>query len=660
MSLDAAWQALDRDDFRAAERAAQEKLARDPGDAEALYLLGSTWLFEGRPREAIAPLAEALRKGPRRGIGFRLGHCHLALGDFAAAEAALAREAAAYPESANAQNALGIALVNQGRQEAAAAAFLAAARIDPRHPEASANAGNALRVLGRHEEAIPHLQRAVELRPDLADSHYLLGALLQWLQRHDEAIPCFHAALAAAPRQPYALSSLVASEIALCRWQDAAPHIAALRAQALAGAVPEQPFTLLAVSPSPAEHRQCAELHVRNTLRGNAAAAPPAPRPASGGARSRIRLAYFSTDYREHATAWLTARLFELHDRKSFELVGMSYGEDDASAMRRRLAKAFDRFVDLAQQSDEQAARLLREMQIDIAVDLKGHTSGARLALLAARPAPVQAAYLGYPGTLGAPFIDYVVADRIVIPEADERFYTERVVTLPDSYQVNDATRPIGRTPSRKEMHLPEGAVVFCCFNSNYKITPEVFEVWMRLLEGVPGAVLWLIEDNAGARRNLQAAAAARGVEPSRLVFAPKVKQEDHLARQRLADLFLDTLPCNAHTTASDALWAGLPVLTCLGETFAARVAASVLTSVGLPELITQNLADYEALALKLARQPEQLISLKNKLQENRLTHPLFDTARLCRHLETAYRRMWEIHQRGEPPRAFSVPASSK
>jgi protein O-GlcNAc transferase len=338
----------------------------------------------------------------------------------------------------------------------------------------------------------------------------------------------------------------------------------------------------------------------------------------------------------------------------------VSYGEDDGSRMRQRLKDGFDRFVDIRLERDEEAVRQLRELEIDIAVDLKGHTSGARLALLAARPAPVQVAYLGYPGTLGAPHIDYVVADRVVIPEAHERFYTERVVALPGSYQVNDATRAISpRTPSRAEARLPEAGFVFCCFNNTYKITPEVFGVWMRLLAAVPGSVLWLLDDNAEAKRNLSAAASAAGIDPARLVFATRRKHEDHLARQRLADLFLDTLPCNAHTTASDALWAGLPVLTCLGETFAGRVAASLLHAVGLPELVTTSFADYEALALQLARNPARMKELKDRLAKNRLTHPLFDTARSCRHLEAAYQQMWEIHRRGEPPRGFSVPASS-
>lgn len=653
MSLDAAWQALDRDDFRAAERAAREALARNAADAEALFLLGSTWLFEGRHRDALAPLEESARiEGKRRGSGYRLGHCYLALGETAKAEAALRREVAAHPDYANAHNTLGVALVQQERQEEALAAFLAALRADPRHVEASNNAANALSALGRAEEALPHLHRAVELNPQLAHAHQNLGLVLHGLQRHEEAAASFARAVALDPAIPYGLSNVVHSTIAACRWQDAAPRIAALRAQVREGRVPATPFVVCAVSPSPEELRRCAEVYVEDVLKDQPVSARPAVRKRSG----KLRLAYVSADFHEHATAVLTARLFELHDRAQFEVFGISCGPDDGSAMRKRLAQAFDRFADIQKKSDAEAVRLLRELDVDIAVDLKGHTRGARLKVFAQRPAPLQVGYLGYPGTLGAPFIDYVIADRVVIPKDEERFYSEAVVALPGSYQVNDVTRPIAeRTPSRAALRLPEDAFVFCCFNNNFKIGAEVFEVWMRLLKSVPNSVLWLLEDNRESRRNLEQAAAARGIAPARLVFAERMSHWDHLARHRLADLFLDTLPYNAHTTASDALWAGLPLVTCAGSTFAGRVGTSLLHAVGLPELVTHSLADYESLALELARDPSRLKSLRDKLARNRLTEPLFDTARFTKNIETAYRRMWEIHERGEAPRSFEV-----
>jgi predicted O-linked N-acetylglucosamine transferase (SPINDLY family) len=280
----------------------------------------------------------------------------------------------------------------------------------------------------------------------------------------------------------------------------------------------------------------------------------------------------------------------------------------------------------------------------------------ARPQILAHRPAPIQVSYIGYPGTLGADFYDYVLADRIVLPLDQQPVYTEKIVHLPDSYLVTDSTMAIAdSTPKREELGLPPQAFVFCCFNNNYKINPPIFDIWMRLIRGVEGSVLWLLRDNADAENNLRREANARGIDPERLVFAGRMKLAEHLARHRHADLFLDTLPYNAHTTASDALWTELPLVTCCGEAFAGRVAASLLHAIGLPELVTKSLEDYESLALRLATDPPFLAEIRRKLKQNRLTHPLFDTHRYRRHIEAAYQEMWQIWQRGETPRSFAV-----
>ena len=324
--------------------------------------------------------------------------------------------------------------------------------------------------------------------------------------------------------------------------------------------------------------------------------------------------------------------------------------------MRTRLENSFDHFIDVKGKSDRDVALLLKELEIDIALDLKGYTERGRTGILAFRAAPVQVNFLGYPGTMGADYIDYILADRFVIPKDEHSFYTEKVAYLPDTYQANNSKRRISEhTPTRAEAGLPETGFVFCSFSDSHKITPPVFDAWMRLLHQVAGSVLWLLEGNAAAVRNLRLNAERRGVAPDRLVFAPRVKLEDHLARHRLAGFFLDTLPYNAHTTASDALWAGLPVVTCVGSSFAGRVAGSLLNAVGLPELITDNLEDYEALALKLARDKHLLAAIKAKLAQNRETFPLFDTDRFRRHIESAYETMWERYQRGEPPASFTV-----
>jgi len=370
----------------------------------------------------------------------------------------------------------------------------------------------------------------------------------------------------------------------------------------------------------------------------------------------KLRVAYLSPDFRSHPVAFLTAELFELHDRSRFEIIGVSFGVDDRSEMRKRLVAAFDEFHDVRSKSDKEVAKLLNDRQVDIAVDLAGHTRDSHPGIFAHRPVPVQVSYLGFPATMGADFIDYIIADATVLPVEHQPYYTEKIAYLPDCYMVNDTKRKIAeRTPTRQEMGLPEHGFVFCCFNNNWKITPEIFDIWMRLLHWVEDSVLWLLGTNEGAERNLRKEAQRRGIDPSRLVFAGYLPLAEHLARQRLAGLFLDTTPYNAGATAAAALWSELPVLTVIGETFVGRMAASMLHAVGIPELITSNLEDYQTLALKLARDPALLAEIKAKLVGHRNTYPLFDTVRFTRHLEAAYTTMWATWQRGEAPKSFSI-----
>jgi predicted O-linked N-acetylglucosamine transferase (SPINDLY family) len=352
------------------------------------------------------------------------------------------------------------------------------------------------------------------------------------------------------------------------------------------------------------------------------------------------------------------AGLFEMHDKSRFETTAVSFGPDDCSDLRRRVKNSFEHFLDVRADSDQAVAELVRQREIDIAVDLKGFSQNARPGIFARRAAPVQVNYLGYPGTMGADYFDYIIADETIIPDNQRQFYSEQVVWLPDSYQANDSQRQIAAaTPTREQCGLPGTGFVFCCFNNTIKIMPEMFDIWMRLLTAVDGSVLWLIDGNATASANLRREAERRGVSAARLIFAPRVALAEHLARHRNADLFLDIVPCNAHTTASDALWAGVPVLTCLGGTFAGRVAASLLKAAGLPELVATSLEQYEAMALALARDPGRLASIKEKLARNRGTCPLFNTRRFTRHIEAAYVMMWEQSQRGQRPSGFAVPA---
>ncbi|MEX2111906.1 MAG: hypothetical protein WD845_01910, partial [Pirellulales bacterium] len=415
------------------------------------------------------------------------------------------------------------------------------------------------------------------------------------------------------------------------------------------------PFVFLAlpVSTTAEQQLRCARQWAVRQLQP-AAASKQATRSPS--AKSKLTIGYLSADYHYHATSMLVAELFEKHDRRHFEIIGYSYGRPDDSPLRRRLVQGLDRFVDLRELSHSAAARRIADDRVDILVDLKGYTVGARTQILAERPAPIQVNYLGYPGTMGAPFIDYILVDEFIAPWDQQPGYSEKLVHLPGCYQVNDSQREIApRTPSRAECGLPEQAFVFCSFNNTYKITPEIFQVWMRLLHAIPGSVLWLLESNPTAAANLRREAEARGVASARLVFASRLPLEEHLARHRLADLFLDTFPVNAHTTASETLWAGCPMVTLAGQTMASRVAGSLLHTLGMPELIAKGLEEYEQIALRLATQPARLAELQSRLATNREGSALFDGAKFAPTLEQAYETMWSLYCRGQSPRSFSV-----
>lgn len=414
-----------------------------------------------------------------------------------------------------------------------------------------------------------------------------------------------------------------------------------------AGKTVSNPFPVLAMPSSLAQQKRCAEIYIQEKF----SAVPAASIVENRYSHNKIRLGYFSADFHNHATAYLMAELFERHDRSRFEVIGFSYGASPNNGMRQRLSAAFDRFLDVRNQSDEDIAALARNLEVDIALDLKGFTGDSRTGIFALRPAPIQVNYLGYPGTMGASYIDYLIADPMLIPVEHRQHYSEKIAYLPNSYQVNDTHRRISERPfTRSEAGLPDEGFVFCCFNNNHKITPIVFDIWMEILRQLEGSVLWLLEDNADATRNLHKEAKKRGIAPERIVFAQRMDLPEHLARHRLADLFLDTFPYNAHTTASDALWAGLPVLTCLGETFAGRVAASLLNAIGLPDLITPSPVAYKTLALDLAQHPEKLALIRQQLAGNRITHPLFNAALFTRHIEDAFIQMRERHQASLAP----------
>jgi protein O-GlcNAc transferase len=628
-------------------------IALVPRFADAMNNRGVILAKLGRNEEALASYAQCLAIAPRAAdtLGNR-GNLLAALGRHAEALASYDASLAVAPNAADTLRHRGNLLASLGRAEEALASFERALRATPNAPELLERRGNLLAALGRDEEALASFDKCLAVAPQHAAAWQGIAKLLISRRRFEEAEAVVSKLLAVAPDADFAQGYLAYAKLNLCDWNGLGEVVAVMRDQVTHAKAVTLPFHSLLTLTSPHQQLLCAKARVALEF-------PPGAVPQIAPGRydhDRMRIAYVSADFHEHATSHLLAGLIEHHDRKRFEIIGVSFGPDDGSATQHRIRGAFERFLDVRRMSDLEAAKRIRALEVDIAVDLKGFTADCRPAILASRPAPLQVSYLGYPGTMGADFIDYIIADRRVIPPDERCFYAEQVVYLPDSYQCTDDTRVIATAASsRAEAGLPTHGFVFCSFNHTFKIMPEVFAVWMRLLQRIEGSVLWQLADHPAARRNLRAEAERRGVAPDRIVFADRVPPDRHLARHALADLFLDTLPYSAHTTASDALWAGLPLLTCVGSTFAGRVAASLLHAVGAPELVTTSLADYEAMALALAGDAALLGALKAKIAAQRRTHALFDTARFCRGIEAAYTTMHERHRRGEPPQGFDV-----
>ncbi len=571
-------------------------------------------------------------------------------GDVIAALALYDQLIALDPANASAHNNRAAGLAGLGRFAEAADGYAEVERLMPTYAGAPIFHGNALLNLGRQADAIACYQRALAIDPDHADAHNNMGNALRELDRLEEAVESYGRALAIRPGYRGAAGMRQHLKMQRCDWSDFDEAVAQIGALVAGGAPAATPLPRIALVDDPALHRLCAQMHVADYPR--AAPAFQLARPEG----QRIRLCYISRDFQSHPVAQLIAEVFERHDRDRFELIAFSFGPDTGDAWRRRTAAAFDRFIDIQGMSDPQAAALAREMGVDIAIDLAGFTQRMRTPIFAHRAAPVQVNYLGYPGTLGADFIDYIVGDHVVTPPGSEPLYAERIVRLPGAYQANRGyARPMAPAPDRAAHGLPEHAVVYACFNSGYKITPAVFDRWTAILSQVEGSVLWLLVAHPAARANLRREAAARGIDPDRIVFAGNLAFEAHLNRLRLADLFLDTFPYNAHTTASDALRMGLPLLTCPGQSFASRVGASLLTATGLPELIAASFDDYERLAVDLGTNPGRLKALRAKLSARLPDCALFDAAAFTRNLEQAFLAMHERRRAGLPPSGIEV-----
>jgi len=635
--------------------AAIECSSGDPATYLAHFQQSFALVALGRQEAALKALSEAIALKPdhfesyvtRGNVLLDLKRHPAAIEDYDAAVALNPAHALCYLVYSS----RGFALKELKRFAEALTSYEQAIRLKSDEVEAHLNRCGVLQELQRHEEALAGCEQAIALDPGRAEAFQVRAFSLLNLSRYEDAIASFDQSIALKPTQKYLLGYRRHVQMLICQWDHLDEDLLALQRGIEADQPLLPPFAGLALFDSAPLQRKIAEIWMRNESLPDDSLGADAPRPR----RDQIRIGYFSADFRDHPVAWLAAELFETHDRARFEITAFAYGPEADDSMRDRLESAFDRFIDVTDKSDLEVASLARELKIDIAVDLGGFTEHARMKIFALRPAPLQLSYLGYLGTLGVPYMDYLLADTTIIPAADRPHYAEKIIYLP-SYQVNDSQRRVAEQKiTRAELGLPAEGFVFACFNSNYKIMPAVFSIWMKILQRVPGSVLYLYAANDIVARNLINEAERRGVPGHRLIFGRHFKREAYLARFRTMDLFLDTLPYNAGTTASDALWAGLPVLTCAGNSFAGRVAASLLRAIELPELVTTSAAAYEELAVDLGRNPERLAGIRQKLAANRLTTRLFDTPRFARHLEDAYTQIYERHLNSLPPEHIQV-----
>lgn len=627
-------------------------LALNPLDALTYYNRGAVFRALNRPEEALVSCEQAIAVKP----DYAEAHCNrgILLQEFKRSDEALEsydRAIALNPGSPLVYLNRASLLQERNQMVEALSDYDRAIEIAPSLADAHFRRGVLLKILKQWETAVASFDRAIALQQDLGEAHSNRATALIKLNDFSAAIESYDQAFALNPDLPFLQGLRLHAKMYLCDWRDFASGVERLIAGINAGSPVSLPFQVLALLDSASLHQKVAQCWTREEYPENRSL-PPIPKSV---AHDKIRVGYFSADFNEHVVGLIMAELIESHDRSKFEVIAFSCGPDTGDTVRKRLERAFDRFVDVSEKSARETALLARGMNIDIAVDLGGHTHGGATAIFALRAAPIQVNYLGYPGTMGAGYMDYIICDRTVIPETQQRYYDEKVVCLPNSYLPYDSAREISsRIITREELGLPPTGFVFCCFNNSYKITPRTFDSWMRILGRVESSVLWLSHSFAAIAGNLRKEASARGVSPERLIFASRVPSLPlHLARHRMADLFLDTLPFNAHSTAMDALWTGLPVLTCVGHSFAGRVAASLLKTIELPELITSTFEEYEEVAVDLAENPRRFADIRQRLARNRHESPLFDMQLFTAHMEAAYAKIYGRYQAGLPPEAI-------
>lgn len=626
-------------------------LKKNPTDAAAYNVIGNAFVKINRPQYAIASYRQALKNNPDFVPAlYNLGGVLSNNGRHDEAIRVMNRVLKLQPDSANAYNVLATSYKHKGHYGMAVSAYRKALSLNPGFALAYNNLGNTYLKVGFMEQALECYQAALKFAPNYVVARFNMGSSLWGLRHTKEAIEAFNQALAVRPNWPDAQFSLTRALQAICEWENPHSDINDYKNYFFEKPGKVDPFFFLSQNSTHAEQLLCATNFAKKFAVPEAQQFRHTPKKS----KRKIRIGYISGNFHKHPNSYLSVGMFEQHDRNRFEVFGYSYGFDDKTDIRKRVEESFDHFHHMQEMTDIQIAQKIYDDGIDILIDRQGYTLRHRMTIASYRPAPIQVNYLGYPGTMGSEAMDYVIADPFVLPADQQEFYVEKLVHLPDCYQSTDNKQKIAkRTPTRSECGLPEDAFVFCSFNNSNKVQPEFYDVWMRLLKAAPGSVLWLLSKDKLTEDNLRKEAKKRGVDSDRIIFAPSAGHEEHLARQKVADLLLDTLPYNAHTTASDALWAGLPMLTCVGNTFAGRVGGSILQAVGLPELITYSLTDYEALATKLATDKKAYTKIRNKLKRNRLTTPLFDTELYTRNMEEVYIKMYKNWQAGNAPKAI-------
>ena len=627
-------------------------LALKPDYAEAYFNMGVIFREQDKLQEAIESYTKAVSLKPDYvGAYYNMGNAFQDQGKLEKAIEAYEKALAIKPDYVDAYYNMGNALKDQGKLEEAIEAYEKALAIKPDYVDAYNNMGNALKDRGKLEEAIEAYNKAFSFKPNYAETINNMAGAFEAHGKHEEAIEAYEKVLTIKPDYEASRASKVHQQARICDWQSIEEDCSLLPRLGISGDA-ISPFAVLSLEDAPERHRLRSENYAKAKFLQKPLPFPGIPSQMP----KRLRIGYFSADFKEHPVAYLIAKVLEQHNCGKFEVFGYSLHGSSSGNLHQRIKKSFDCFTDVKDMSDKDVALRARHDKIDIAIDLNGYTQNARAGIFAYRAAPIQINYLGFPGTMGANFIDYIIADQNLIPPSNQKYYFEKQLYLPNTYMPTDNGRKFSKhSILRNNMGLPDSAFVFCCFNNNYKISPKEFDIWMRLLTKVKDSVLWLRKSNQLSDKNIIKEAQKRNIDSSRLVFTDRVSIDDHLSRYKLADLFLDTFNYNAHTTASEALWAGLPIVTKLGKGFAARVAGSLLNAVGLPELITYDEEAYEALILELATKPKKLSAIKQKLEVNRLSKPLFDTEQYTKHLENGYLQAYQRHFDGKKPDTIFV-----